>query len=109
MDSLDVDHVPPANPETFWDFKQGQKRQLTGGKHHSALVLMKIESGRVYVHFHHSDPKHHSPEKDWLNLNKPCVVLRHFDNTPSLTMTLRKVDMEKGVAYLQITASERRF
>jgi len=100
MDSVDIGHVPPPNPDCFWDFTINQSRvlidfntsiRLIGLCERAAQFSMSIvDKGTV---------------EDWLKSDRPCVALRFPSGEPYVTLTLRKLEGSK--AYLQVTANPK--
>jgi hypothetical protein len=98
MDSLDTEHVNP-NPkrEDLWVFHLRKARTIAG-EPYVGLCLLKLEPQRVLMKMIFNQVVMH----DYLNLDKPCVVLRFPKGEPWLTVTLR--GQENGTALLQITS-----
>ena len=104
MDSFDIGHVPPPNPEFFWPFEANQERTVVI----EPLCILKFvlaENDRVWVQLKLSTLK--SPVEDWLNLNRPCVALRTREGEPLVTFTLRVVDPTAQTMSLQVTVNPR--
>jgi hypothetical protein len=102
MDSADTAHVPPPDPRNFWPLEIG-KQQTISIEPFIAIELLKIETQQVRIQMTMPSLLNH-PLIDYLNLDKPVVVLRRFawvDAEPMLTFTLRKIEGQK--AFLQIT------
>jgi hypothetical protein len=113
MDSIDIGHVPPPDPENFWDLVPGQHRTLI--KDHATLKLLTIQQEgyddaraevALFIGGH--------TVIDWLNQDRPCVALRLVNGEPYVTLTLRKVtydDTPRGLpivkAYLQVTVNPK--
>lgn len=112
MDSIDIGHVPPPNPENFWRLNAGQERTISGdGRTKLALLESEPASGRAKIRFFHSPPGVNiataTVVDDWLNLHKPCVVLRTEAGEPALTLTLRVV--QRASVALQGTYNPKLF
>jgi hypothetical protein len=100
VDSLDIGHVPPPDPANYWEFDIGKELVVARGPR-VTLTLHEVRAGQVFVEMVFRDQL----VADWLNLDRPCVALRDPGGTPSLTLTLRKVEGSK--AWLQISADLR--
>src|SRR5437899_6628344 len=93
--SVDVGHVPPPDPETFWPFREGETRTLGEdcafrvAAIHDTWIEGQLTFGSQVV-------------DGALDLDLPVVILRTPLRAPSVTLTLRKI--EAGTAYIQVTA-----
>jgi hypothetical protein len=104
MNSFDIAHVPPPDPENYWWFDHGQKRLV--GTDNIALQLIAIDLTRRRAMFNLWI--NGKPIRDYLNLDAPCVAIRvQGTYEPMLTVTLRAVE-ENRVA-LQVTANPKYF
>ena len=113
MDSIGIGHVPPPDPDYFWDFVPGQKRILI--ERYASLELLTIQQDgydpeRVEITMYVGG----RAVTDWLNMNRPCVALRLPHGEPYVTLTLRKVTYENvngnlpvAKAYLQVTVNPK--
>ena len=102
MDSIDVSHVPPPDPATYWEFRLGRVLLLCE-KPHISLRVTHVERDRAGMTMEHeiySGGRDHV--HDFLNLDKPCVAISLLDGQPAITLTLRKT--EYGKAWIQVTA-----
>lgn len=98
MDSLAIDHVPPPDPARFWDFTIDQVRAIAAGRPDVSLKLVELQSRRALFTMTFDGMR----LTDWLNLDKPCVVLRLQNGEPAITLTLRVISETQ--AFLQVTA-----
>jgi hypothetical protein len=97
MNSIDIAHVPPPNPKTFWGFKVSERRVVWDQI--ASLTLIEILEKGARFEMELQGRK----LVDVLNLNKPCVAIRHASGVPLVTLTLRKIDPDS--AYLQVTVN----
>lgn len=108
MDSVNIGHVPPPNPENYWDFKVGQTRVLIDMTTSLRLIEVDFVTG-PRARFAMSSI-HFPTQVDWLNLDRPCVAIAMPDGEPGITVTLRKIEVNIGSsldnkAWLQVTAN----
>lgn len=104
MNSTDIAHVPPPNPEFFWPFESGQERTVIV-EPLCTLKFVRAESDRVWVRLTLSTLS--ASVWDWLNLDRPCVALRTKLGEPLVTFTLRVVDPAAQTMSLQVTVNPR--
>jgi hypothetical protein len=87
MDSIDIGHVPPPNPEYFWDFTINQSRVVI--EFHTSIRLVGLCERAAQFSMSCVD---HPVVEDWLKMDRPCVALRLLNGEPYVTLTLRKLE-----------------
>lgn len=106
MDSLDVAHVPPPDPRSYWNLATGQEVEIG---ERMFLKLLRTEVGsvrRAWVGFSLDNKTVY----DWLNLDKPCVAIRKNSGAPWLTITLRALFInsnDQASASFQVTVDPK--
>jgi len=107
MDSLDTAHVNPnPDPAYLWPFKLlAPPKVVVIGANNVTLQVMEIAPRHrptsVYVEMTFDGKK----ICDWLNRDRPCVAIRHLDDSPAVTFTLREVDTANESCKIQVTSN----
>lgn len=102
MDSIDTGHVNPNwDPTNLWMLPLN-KLVTVGQQPPLTLRVSILEADRVFTQMVYGNQL----LKDWLNLDKPCVVLRHPSGSPALTLTVRVILLHDAfpTCGLQITS-----
>lgn len=104
MNSTDIDHVPPPNPENFWWFEHRECRALDTGGTFLKLIAIDLRNDRALFRLQLPIPG--GIKQDFLNLDAPCVMIRIFETQePMITVTLRRIESDRVA--LQVNYNQR--
>jgi len=101
--------IPAPDPANLWPFNVKQTRMVAAGDPMIHLTLLAVGRKRARFQMTITGNLFTGPVDldltDWLELDRPCVALKTYDDEPAITLILRRVE-EQSVR-LQVTANPR--